>query len=178
MGAESGISFNTAVKFWVLNTTSQHSNKDMIPPMVKVILPAAKSHPMVRTPATEQAWEPSQLPGKDIILACIPRFFEEVHSIYWLYSSEAFHSRLEATYSDMNTQHASSWLCSLHSIVSLGSLCFPEEQWAQSSLEAAKLLVPNVCDEADLDSIRALILIVRKPLLILYSILLFSDFLI
>lgn len=136
--------------------------------MVKVALPVAKLRPKPGIPVWESAWEPSKLPRKDIILACSARYFKEVHSIYWLYSSEDFHTRLEATDFDSYAQQTNSWLCSLHSIVALGSLCgsetegVPDEQLAQSSLETAKLLTPKVCDEADLDSIRALILLVSN----------------
>lgn len=163
MGAESGMSFNTAVKSWILNTAFQGNNKDIIPSMVKVVIPAAKFQPKPVTPP----WEP-MLPKKDIVLACSSCYFEEVHSLYWIFSSEEFHSRLEATYTDASAQQTHSWLCSLHSIVAMGALCvraddgLPDEQLARSSLETAKFLASKLCDEADLDSVRALILLVSN----------------
>lgn len=86
--------------------------------------------------------------------------------MYWLYSSEDFYSRLEVTYSSHPQRHTDSWLCSLHSIVALTATCVPvangkpDENLARRALEKAKILTSKVCDEADLDSIRALMLLV------------------
>lgn len=83
----------------------------------------------------------------------------------WLYSSEDLHPRLKVTHFDSYAQQTNSSLCSLHSIVALGSLYkfetegVPDEQLAQSSLETAKLLTLSVCDVIYLDSIRALLLV-------------------
>jgi hypothetical protein len=156
------MSFNTAVKSWVLNTTSHARNKDMIPSMVKVGMPIARFQVKPGTPQLD----PSKPPEEGIFLACSSRYFEEVHCLYWLYSSEDFHTRLEATYSDAYMQQPVSWLCSMHSIFALGALCvplvdgLPDKELAHRSLEVAKLLVPKLCDEATLDSVRALVLLV------------------
>ena len=90
--------------------------------------------------------------------------------MYWLLSSEDFHTRVDASYSGGQAQQTSSWLCVLHSIVALGAPGLPSpagesqnQEWARNSLDAAKLLVSSVCDEADLDSVRALILLVPYP---------------
>lgn len=165
MGAESGVSFNTAVRSWVLNNALHSGNKEMIPSMIKVVMPTTKFQSRPET----LVWERSKLPPRDVLLACSSRYFEEVHFMYWLYSSEDFHTRLEATYSDTLLPRTSSWLCALHSIVALSASCLPcsdelgNEKLARDSLETAKLLLSDVCEEADLDSVRALVLLVSSP---------------
>ncbi|RTE73716.1 hypothetical protein BHE90_011853 [Fusarium euwallaceae] len=160
MGAESGVGFNTAVRSWVFNAVHDKS-KDKIPSMIKVVMPKASS----RSQPGHQTWEPSKLPSKDIVLACSARYFEEVHSMYWLFSSEDFYLRLENTYSDPEGPCSNSWLCSLHSLVALCISGMPASddlshaQLAHTSLDSAKLYASRVTDEADIDSIRALLLL-------------------
>ncbi|RMJ09838.1 hypothetical protein CDV36_010537 [Fusarium kuroshium] len=160
MGAESGVGFNTAVRSWVFNAVHDKS-KDKIPSMIKVVMPKASS----RSQPGHQTWEPSKLPSKDIVLACSARYFEEVHSMYWLFSSEDFYLRLENTYWDPEGPCSNSWLCSLHSLVALCISGMPASddlshaQLAHTSLDSAKLYASRVTDEADIDSIRALLLL-------------------
>ncbi|RSL68878.1 hypothetical protein CEP53_002441 [Fusarium sp. AF-6] len=162
MGAESGVGFNTAVRSWVFNAVHDKS-KDKIPSMIKVVMPKANS----QFQPGRQTWEPSKLPSKDIILASSARYFEEVHSMYWLFSSEDFYLRLDNTYLEPEGAQTNSWLCSLHSLVALciSGLSVSDElshvQLAHTSLESAKLYASRVTDEADLDSIRALVLLAQ-----------------
>ncbi|ENI02396.1 hypothetical protein COCC4DRAFT_63324 [Bipolaris maydis ATCC 48331] len=71
----------------------------------------------------------------------------------------------QATYAGEFGQLSDSWLYSLHSIVALCVICDPSHngmrssQQAHESLEIAKKLVPQVCDKAALDSLRALIVL-------------------
>ncbi|KAG9500702.1 hypothetical protein J7337_006381 [Fusarium musae] len=166
MGAESGVSFNSAVRSWMLRmgagTRSKDKDKDKIPGMLKV------SPPSVKSPLTDVASSPGnpcQFPSQDLLSACAARFFEQVHCLYWIYSAESFYTRLETTYSGDAGQLTASWLCSLHGIVALCASCEPSPnglvngQRAHDSLEMAKSLVTRVCDEADLDSVRALIVL-------------------
>ncbi|KAF5552816.1 Zn(II)2Cys6 transcription factor (Eurofung) [Fusarium napiforme] len=166
MGAESGVSFNSAVRSWMLRmgagTRSKEKDKDKIPGMLKVSPPSVKS-PL--TDAASSPGNPCQFPSQDLLSACAARFFEQVHCLYWIYSAESFYTRLETTYSGDTGQLTASWLCSLHGIVALCASCEPSPnglvngQRAHDSLEMAKSLVTRVCDEADLDSIRALIVL-------------------
>ncbi|RBR14409.1 hypothetical protein FVER53590_04341 [Fusarium verticillioides] len=166
MGAESGVSFNSAVRSWMLRmgagTRGKDKDKDKIPGMLKV------SPPSVKSPLTDVASSPGnpcQFPSQGLLSACAARFFEQVHCLYWIYSAESFYTRLETTYSGDAGQLTASWLCSLHGIVALCASCEPSPnglvngQRAHDSLEMAKSLVTRVCDEADLDSIRALIVL-------------------
>ncbi|KAF5559218.1 hypothetical protein FMEXI_91 [Fusarium mexicanum] len=166
MGAESGASFNSAVRSWMLRmgagTRSKEKDKDKIPGMLKVSPPSVKS-PL--TDAASSPGNPCQFPSQDLLSACAARFFEQVHCLYWIYSAESFYTRLETMYSGDNGQLTASWLCSLHGIVALCASCEPSPNGlvngprAHDSLEMAKSLVTRVCDEADLDSIRALIVL-------------------
>ncbi|KAM5515580.1 fungal specific transcription factor [Fusarium oxysporum f. sp. phaseoli] len=166
MGAESGASFNSAVRSWMLRmgagTRSKEKDKDKIPGMLKVSPPSAKS-PL--TDAASSPGNPCQFPSQELLSACAARFFEQVHCLYWIYSAESFYTRLETTYSGDSGQLTASWLCSLHGIVALCASCEPSAnglvngQRAHDSLEMAKSLVTKVCDEADLDSIRTLIVL-------------------
>lgn len=162
MGAESGAGFNIAIRDWVLKANPCSGNKEVIPGWVRAVLPGVKLQP---TPESISL-DPSILPAQETALACAARYFEEVHTTCWLYSSEDFYSRLETTYSNPLAQHTDSWLCSLHSIVGISAACIPisngrpDERLARTCLEKAKLLTSKVCDEADLDSVRALMLLV------------------
>lgn len=143
-----------------MGARTKTADKDKIPPLLKVTPPSTMS-PLTFPPSPGH---PSELiPPQDLLTACAARFFEHVHCLYWLYSSEDFYTRLETTYSGDSSQQTGSWLCSLQSLVALCGLCEPspdDGQRVAESLEKAKALVPRVCDEADLDSIRALILLV------------------
>ena len=107
-----------------------------------------------------------QLPPRDLGLEYVTRYFEEVHYLYWLYPA-TFHVRLENTYISREAVSAS-WMCSLYAIFALGSqktLGMRRSLDGRSSydyLAMAKSLISRVCDEANLDSIRAHILLVSS----------------
>jgi len=157
------MSFNIAVRSWFFNDSHATEKVDIMPSMIKVTMPTAERR---SNPDNNLSPEMLALASRDISLACASRFFEEVHPMYWLFPSEDFYTRFEATYSRAHVPLASSWLCTLHSIVALGASCasscagLPNEELARESLQAAKSLVSRVCDQADLDSIRALIALV------------------
>lgn len=105
----------------------------------------------------------------------VSRYFEDSHCIYWLYSSEQFYARLEATYANMNqgTPCTFSWMCSLYCIFAVGELVdlpehVPEKFCGEDYLDMAKALLSDVCDEASLESLRALILLVSNFLVALH----------
>ncbi|KAL2206876.1 hypothetical protein CC79DRAFT_1358677 [Sarocladium strictum] len=168
MGAESGVSFNSAVRSWMFRisarmmTINEENDKDKIPPPVKMTPPSTRSPlSFSSTPAGQPA---TLLPPQTVVTSCATRFFEQVHCLYWLFSTEDFYSRLETTYrggTDKSLQ-TGSWLCLLQSMVACASCDSGPDDGPRlpESLDKAKALVPKVCDEADLDSIRALILLV------------------
>ena len=162
VGADAGISFNTAVKSWIFNINKPAEEKEMIPGFLKISLPVAN----VQSRAASILPQPPLLPSREAFLSCASRYFQEIHCLYWLYSTEEFYTRVEATYSDLDQIQSGSWSCSMYSIMALGALSLPladstsPEELATNSLEEAKLLVSKVIDQADLDSIRALILLV------------------
>lgn len=134
----------------------------IISPLRKVTLP--KPTPQVRR--NSAFGQNIQLPPKIVCMRYVSRYFEECHCIYWLYSSEQFYTRLEATYADHETPCAFSWMCSLYCIFAIGELNdSPDERVAggvsgEDYLDMAKALLSDVCDEASLDSLRGLILLV------------------
>lgn len=142
-------------------TKSAAQDRDKIPPLVKVSPPSTKS-PF--TSSSSPGRQADSLPPQDLLTSCAVRFFEQVHCIYWLYSSEDFYTRLETTYSSGDTRsHSASWLCSLQGLIALcacGEGSCDAGTSGPESLESAKALVSRVCEEAGLDSIRALIILV------------------
>ena len=98
------------------------------------------------------------LPPLDHASACIQRYFDDVHCAYWLFSTEQFHERVHETYMTGGVLASASWLCCLYSIFVIGSA---GHKSSAEYLVMAKALVPQVNDEADVDSIRALALLVR-----------------
>ena len=160
VGADSGISFNAAVRNLHPDSITAKIDKDIIPGLKTTSLPP-------NTPgSTPGSVEHSEihLPSRERCFEYVSRYFDEVHCLYWLYSSEMFHTRLENTYSSRAPATAS-WICSLYAICALGSQNStndnPQIEAYSSSdwLSMAKGLVSRVCDEADLDSVRALILL-------------------
>lgn len=167
MGADSGISFNSAVR--ALKTTSPQvtSSKSIIPGLEIVRLPVAGS----KDSLLSQRLRLYRLPPMELLQQHAARYFAQVHCQHWLYSSEDFHARLQASYSNASKTPTSSWLCSLYCIFTLGALGSPSDdeaaEWQSTdiTLDIAKSLVPQVCDEADLDSIRALFLLVSLQII-------------
>lgn len=125
--------------------------------------PATPSSPENHKSA-QKAW----FPQKELSLTYVSVYFRDVHCLYWLYSSEYFHTRLEKTYSNVTSSMSASWLCSLCCIFAIGSMGTGSNHDSMISsdyLAIAKEMVSEICDEADLDSVRALILLVSDLVL-------------
>lgn len=117
------------------------------------------------------------LPRRELCDFYISRFLEDVHCTYWFYSIETFLFRVDSTYSGKAGLPSSSWMCSLYAIFAIGSANYEtpngqsplpdgspaafEERTSADYIALAKQLVPAVYDEADIDSIRALAILVR-----------------
>ena len=161
MSAVTGFSFNAAVRDLSERTSipKTDADRDLIPPMRTVALPPT-------TPQSPQAANTQcyvKMPSRTLGYQYVNQYFREVHCLYWLYSTEQFHTRFENSYS--SSQQTASWVCSLYAIYALAAQRSPQddrepdERNASEYLALAKSMVPQVCDEADLDSIRALILL-------------------
>ncbi|KAJ5885057.1 hypothetical protein N7495_009567 [Penicillium taxi] len=156
MGSESGVSFNAAIKCFKNDGLNTPPIPDLIPGMVTVRMPLANQKPGQRD---------IPLPIQSACQRLIMRYFEEVHCLYWLYSSERFYNQLEETYRTPQKNQTASWKCSLYSILSIATLgsSYPEnlhEVVAPAEyLEYAKSFLAGVCDEASLDSVRAMVLL-------------------
>jgi hypothetical protein len=135
--------------------------------------------PALPTPAptAEDSRNRFYLPRRELGDFYISRFLEDVHCTHWLYSIETFLYRVDNTYAGRAPTPSNSWMCSLYAIFAIGAANY-EEPAGQSPLPAgspaasddrasadyitlAKQLIPAVYDEADLDSIRALAILVR-----------------
>jgi hypothetical protein len=138
---------------------------DIIPPLRTTSLPPKEPNANYLSPVPFV--EGIDLPSYEDCLERVSRFFREVHCVYWLYSSEMFHAQLDKCYSNQQSITSRSWLCSLYSILSISphvstfdpSGSDPEGD-SLKYLALAKALVHEVYDEADLESVRALILLV------------------
>ena len=102
-----------------------------------------------------------------------------MHSTHWFYSIEIFLNRVDRTYSGVSADVSSSWICSLYAIFALGSSSYSgnrnqyesggaslirrDEKSSIDYITMAKQLIPALYDEADIDSIRALSILVCGP---------------
>jgi hypothetical protein len=160
MNAASGISFNAAVRSLNPASTAAKLESDLIPPMKTMSLPPATPESSTLSVPQDEIHLPSKLLGYQHINT----YFDQVHCLFWLYSSEQFHQRFENTYTNHDPPTAS-WLCSLYSIFAMAAQCSQSHGnnsdpiSAAEYLSLAKSMVPKICDEADLDSIRALVLL-------------------
>ncbi|KAF9636500.1 hypothetical protein BFW01_g7396 [Lasiodiplodia theobromae] len=104
--------------------------------------------------------QPIYLPPLEHASACVQRYFDEVHCLYWLFSTEQFHERVHETYLTGGVLASASWLCCLYCVFAIGSAGDTQTHGQQKTsteyLVMAKALVPQVVDEADVDSVRAL----------------------
>ena len=117
------------------------------------------------------------LPRREIANHYISRFLEDVHCTHWFYPIETFLCRVERTYSGDEPDVSNSWMCSLYAIFAIGAANYKDptgkklmtrgspaaedENTSTDYINLAKQLIPNVYDEADLDSIRAMAIMVR-----------------
>jgi hypothetical protein len=173
VGTYSEIAFNDAV----CSMKGPSSPEKIIEPPRKCSFPPekpGKSRLFQQGTNVEQPY----LPPRDYCAYYIARFFEEVHCVYWFFPAEQFHARLDETYADGGLTSNCSWLCTLYSIFALGSasessnsLLFgevvsedsqksPDTKTPRDYLMLAKALVPQIHEEADVDSIRGLAILV------------------
>ena len=173
VGACSEIAFNDAV----CSMKGPSSPEKIIVPPRKCAFPPekpAKEYLLKDFAGSGQVY----LPPRDQCEYYVAKFFEQVHCVYWFYPAEQFHSMLDDTYVDGGVSSSGSWLCSLYSIFALGaaSVCsnishieaFATEQMQLKAdqktphdyLTLAKALVPRIHEEADVESIRGLAILV------------------
>lgn len=163
MGAESGLPFNTAIRCFKRDGLQTPLSPDVIPAMVTVTMPLPISQPGLNE---------IKLPPWETCLRLITKYFEDVHCLYWLYSTERFHSQLEETYNVSQEMLTASWRCALCSILAIAQLGLSEpddssdNMTAKDYLENAKTLVSGACDEGSLESVRSMVLLVSSSLFI------------
>lgn len=151
----------------------------------KVIMPLRSGHLPPTTP--ENAPSSSALahmvniylPDRDVCMRYVGRFLDEIHCLYWFYSSEEFYGLIDKTYEDGGASASASWMCSLYSIFALCSQRpsdvagdFIQHDDVKTSLDylsMAKNFVARTCDEADIESVRALSLLVLHSSLLIVT---------
>jgi len=115
-------------------------------------------------------------PPRQLCMAYASRFFDQVHCMYWFFSSEQFYTRLDQALEDRGTTASSSWLCALYSVFAMGSMrpsdgasngiALQDTKTALEYLSMARELSTSAADEADIDSIKAFGLLVRTAFLV------------
>jgi hypothetical protein len=175
VGAHSEIPFNAAV--CAMGARSGRNPNLIAAPKVGSYPPALPTPGPSADPDLRNRF---YLPRRELGDFYISRFLEDVHSTQWLYSIETFLYRVDNTYAGRAPTPSNSWMCSLYAIFAIGAANY-EEPTGQSPLPAgspaasddrasadyitlAKQLIPAVYDEADLDSIRALAILVSELL--------------
>jgi len=133
------------------------------------------SLPAPPSPSHSRVQDTSYLPVRELCDHYVQRFLIDVHCTYWLYPVESLLRRVDDTYSATSPTSSSSWMCSLYCIFAVGAANYsgtngnpPPPEWAVASdqktsedyIALAKQLIPAVYDEADLDSLRAMAILV------------------
>ncbi|KAK3688886.1 fungal-specific transcription factor domain-containing protein [Podospora appendiculata] len=157
VGADSSIRWNHAARTAGDPSSPHAANLKIIPPLKTGLLP----------PTTPEGTGGScrgkiYLPPRALCMTYAARFFDQIHCIYWFYSSEQFYTRLDHTLEDRGTTASASWLCALYAILAMGSTrpvgAAGVAVDAKTSLEylaMARDLSIAATDEADIDSIKA-----------------------
>lgn len=171
VGPYSGIRFNAAVRSMTSPTPLPTKNGNIIPGMTTRELPPKTPEASIGSPERER--EIVHLPARHIAGQYVVRFLEEVNHLYWFYSTESLYSLLEELYASQGAGVTASTLCSFYAIFALchcGGLGDDsttvedpnsELKTASEYLASAKTLVSRVCDEADIESVKALCILVR-----------------
>jgi hypothetical protein len=170
VGAHSEIPFNAAV----VTLGTARRNPAIIPP------PRVGSYPpnlaAAASPSTDPGPEETfHLPPRHLCDIYVARFLEDVHCTHWLYSVENLLHRVDDTYREGAPSSSSSWMCSLYAILAIGAANYEgdngdspaphspaasDRKNSEDYIALAKQLIPTVYDEADVDSIRALAIMV------------------
>jgi hypothetical protein len=170
VGAHSEIPFNAAV---VTLGTARRNPAIIPPPRVGLYPPnlAAAASPS-SDPGPEETFH---LPPRHLCDVYVARFLEDVHCTHWLYSVEDLLHRVDDTYHEGAPPSSSSWMCSLYAILAIGAANYEgtngdspapgspaasDRKNSEDYIALAKQLIPTVYDEADIDSIRALAIMV------------------
>ena len=142
-------------------------------PRSEVLAPlrAAESLPPATHETSQRMRAPRQinLPRRDLCDCCIARFFRDIQSVYWFFSAEQLHATLDRIYSGDAAAATPAMLCALYSIFALTcesqaskEITDADARPSAKYLSLAKALVPTLCDEGSIDSVRALCLLVSR----------------
>ncbi|KAK2810967.1 hypothetical protein FQN50_002559 [Emmonsiellopsis sp. PD_5] len=169
VGVDSSVRFNHATHAAQSRgeqNPQRSSDPKVIPPLRSGRLPPA--FPESVASSRQFFNERIYLPDRDVCIQYISLFLHELQCVYWFFSHEQIYSALDKTLEDAGTTASPQWICSLYSIFAICSSKqpLPAIRDAKSSTEyltMAKSLIPQVCDEADDESVRALALLILDP---------------
>ena len=170
VAAHSEIPFNAAVA----TLGMQRRNPAIIPPPRVGVYP-----PNISASSPSKSSSPHDnffLPPRELCDIYVSRYLEEVHCTYWLFPVEDLLLRIGSTYREgVSSSSSSSWMCSLYTILAIGAANYMrisgntpppgspaafDSKTSEDYITLAKELIPAVYDEADVDSIRALAIMV------------------
>lgn len=170
VGAHSEIPFNAAV----VTLGTQRTNPSIIPmPRVGAYPPSLSSPSRSTHSGMEKC---PYLPPRELCDLYISRFLADIHCTYWFYPVENLLRRIDRTYNESSSALSVSWTCSLYTMFAIGAANYvghhgrsPPLDWpaamdqktSEDYITLAKQLIPTVYDEADIDSIRSLAIMVR-----------------
>ncbi|KAK0646755.1 fungal-specific transcription factor domain-containing protein [Cercophora newfieldiana] len=159
VGADSSIRWNHAVRMARDTTSSSRANSKIISPLKTGLLPPTTPESPRGGGGGNRRGE-MYLPSRQLCMAYASRFFDQIHCMYWFFSSEQFYTRLDQALEDRGTTASASWLCALYSVFAMGSIRpgGGDPQDSKTSLDylsMARELSTGAADEADIDSIKA-----------------------
>jgi hypothetical protein len=190
IGREADVVFHSAIRSVIEGASLDTKQGAYLPPMrsTSSLPPPAPESQSAISLSSPQSVYLSYLPPRQCCDKYVALFFEDINSRYWLFSFQHFSSRLEEIYEHGTDSTSASWLCCLYSAFALvsgssriadtasrnsrnseisdqvdPSLPIQEDRLNSTDyLALAKSLVIRLLDEADLDSIRALSLLVSQ----------------
>ncbi|PGH15929.1 hypothetical protein AJ79_02096 [Helicocarpus griseus UAMH5409] len=164
VGADSSLRFNHATHAAQSRDNGLHKqDPKVIPPLRSGHLPppcpenTTSSRPFYR--------ERIYLPARDVCVQYMSLFLQEIQCVYWFFSHEQVYSALDRTFEDAGVTASAQWVCSLYSIFAIcssktsNSPIIRDVKTPTEYLSMAKSLIPQVCDGADEESVRALALL-------------------
>jgi DNA-binding XRE family transcriptional regulator len=175
IGADSSLRFNHAAHAARMSKPAAFVSNEMDPtvmsPLTGTLLPTSPDS--LESMMAMEDIRGVYLPSLDLCMKYSARFFDEIHCTYWFYSPEQYYILLDKTIEDRGAGCSPSWLCCLYSIFAICSAqpcSLGQSLDAKSStdyLSMARSLVPRVYDEADVESVKALAILVSAVYLTL-----------
>lgn len=169
MDADSSLRFDHAARIARQSHSSQSvtsiQDPAVLSPFVTGMHPATSSQDGASVNPVKDLVD-MRFPSREICARYIDLFFEQVHCIYWVFSTEQLYSQLDKALEHGPTSSSPSWLCSFFSIFTIAST-LPTDDPSSIDVNApsyylsiAKYLSLQACEVADVESLQAMVLLV------------------